>query len=421
MPAATDPRPAQPQLSPEAQRKLPALVPRKKRSSVPSPKPDIPTPALTSPPALAQLTPTTPSRRILSPRDHDLFLSSATYKLVLAFVFTIADSCADAKISTVSQESQAPIITSILSLLNAISALVDAHPAADQGASRFGNASFKDFFDDIAAQSHALHASLHLPDPVWASETSVYLQHAFGSRDRLDYGSGHELNFALWLLCLNRLSILPEDTFKAVALLVFPRYIALMRKVQTTYYLEPAGSHGVWGLDDFQFLPFLFGAAQLLHHPYIRPLSIHNELVVEEESGEHVYLDMIRWTVTSKTVRGLKWTQPMLDDISGAKNWQKVEQGMRRMFTKEVLGKLPVMQHFLFGTLVPADERMSRDGRESAVSPDPERAEQIGAHHHEHSDTWGDCCGIKIPSAVAAATDARRHNADSELRRIPFD
>lgn len=50
---------------------------------------------------------------------------------------------------------------------------------------------------------------------------------------------------------------------RAVALTVFSEYMTLARLLQKTYRQEPAGSQGVWALDDFQFVPFIWGAMQL--------------------------------------------------------------------------------------------------------------------------------------------------------------
>lgn len=45
---------------------------------------------------------------------------------------------------------------------------------------------------------------------------------------------------------------------------IFSRYMDLVRKLQITYRMEPAGSHGVWSLDDFQFIPFILGSSQFV-------------------------------------------------------------------------------------------------------------------------------------------------------------
>jgi len=135
---------------------------------------------------------------------------------------------------------------------------------------------------------------------------------------------------------------------------VFNRYLLLMRKIQRTYCLEPAGSHGVWGLDDFQFLPYIWGSAQLIGHSSIKPKSIHVPEIVESCANEYLYFGCVQFIHEMK--KGpFGEHSPKLNDISFVPHqlWEKVNAGMIRMYHLEVLDKFPVIQHFLFGTIIP--------------------------------------------------------------------
>lgn len=182
-------------------------------------------------------------------------------------------------------------------------------------------------------------------------ELVPYFTDSFGNASRIDYGTGHETNFAAWLYCLARLGLIKEGDYHAVVARVFVKYLELMRKLQLVYCLEPAGSHGVWGLDDYHFLPFVFGSAQLIDHKYMKPKSIHNEDILENFSKEYLYLSCIAFV--RKVKKGpFAEHSPLLDDISGVPNWGKVNSGLLKMYRAEVLEKVPVVQHFLFGSII---------------------------------------------------------------------
>ena len=111
----------------------------------------------------------------------------------------------------------------------------------------------------------------------------------------------------------------------------------------------------MWGLDDYQFLPFLFGASQLVGHPEIAPRSVHDELLLSAEGDAYFYLAAVRFI--RKVKKGhFGEHSPMLNDISALKDWRAVHGGLSRMYEGEVLGKRPVVQHLPFGRLLPWPE-----------------------------------------------------------------
>jgi len=176
---------------------------------------------------------------------------------------------------------------------------------------------------------------------------------------RIDYGTGHELNFICFLLCLFKLEFFDTTDYRSIVHKVFYKYLFLMRKLQEDYKLEPAGSHGVWGLDDYHFLPFLFGASELKGHdvedglaPYVRPIDVHDLSILSTFAEEYLYLGCIQWIMKAKAKAPFGEHSPTLNDISAVNSWEKIAKGMVKMYQAEVLSKMPVMKHFFFGSIL---------------------------------------------------------------------
>ncbi|ODQ65164.1 Phosphotyrosyl phosphatase activator [Nadsonia fulvescens var. elongata DSM 6958] len=334
-----------------------------------------------------------------------------------------------------------PVVITLVDLLSKIKRKIDQFPASDISSSRFGKAEFRDFYDNIEQEMSGLLEPIvslidfnrvKLTPKEVTIELKAYLVESWGNRTRIDYGSGHELNFMMFLFAIKRLGLLNVDEhdynsdlsadtrkpFKlddenqndhtdatSLVLKVFVSYLGTMRAIQYMYWLEPAGSHGVWGLDDYHFLPFLFGSSQLACHKYLKPISIHNADYLDMYADKYLYFGCIKFINQVKTASSLRWHSPMLDDISGVKTWGKVNQGMIKMYMAEVLGKLPVMQHFMFGKIINAPLGLSQ------ALPNG----QDGENHVHYF--WAECCGIKIPSAIAAS--ANEHKGHENFKKMP--
>lgn len=125
------------------------------------------------------------------------------------------------------------------------------------------------------------------------TELSAYLDASFGDSVRLDYGTGHELAFCTFLLCCFKLGIFSSDDFFHIGALVFPAYNELVRELVVSFRLEPAGSKGSWGLDDYFFLPFYWGSAELLHQGLLSPSSVNDKDLVKLYSESYMYFASI--------------------------------------------------------------------------------------------------------------------------------
>ncbi|KAK0470358.1 uncharacterized protein EV420DRAFT_109028 [Desarmillaria tabescens] len=241
-------------------------------------------------------------------------------------------------------------VLKLISLLDILDSWVTDIPPL-KTPQRFGNLAFRTWGKRLEEEADGLLLSLLPTDfsPVVPHVRSYFLS-SFGSFIRMDYGTGHETSFALFLCCLTLVRFLqptPEEE-RDVVFCVFLRYLHLCWKLQDVYMLEPAGSHGVWGLDDSSFLGYIFGSGQLrdqteipvsaVLHPPLPPTNLY-------------FLSIMR---IHQVKRGpFHEHSSQLHSIAiGVPNWGKVNTGLFKMYEAEVLGKRVVVQHLPLGGIL---------------------------------------------------------------------
>ncbi|KAF2649083.1 Phosphotyrosyl phosphatase activator [Lophiostoma macrostomum CBS 122681] len=327
-----------------------------------------------------------PTKRIHDGDDVTFFLSSRAYTDIMTFIFQLNAAMIPRKReegSIKEWQLQDPevhhprVVQDVAKLLESLNAIIDEVPP-DPGPRRFGNISFRKWYEMVQERISGL-LDRHLPPEISKlgsgeevpakAELVAYLVGSFGSSQRLDYGTGHELSFLAFLGCLWKLGAFPEtedgNQERGIVLGIIEPYLQLIRRLILTYTLEPAGSHGVWGLDDHSFLPYVFGSAQFA--PAIAspsdivmegscpnapdPADVAKASAVERERQRNMYFSAIGFIYDVK--KGPFWEHShVLFDISGVKaGWAKINKGMLKMYNAEVLSKFPVVQHFPFGSL----------------------------------------------------------------------
>lgn len=343
-----------------------------------------------------------PEKRIYTGDDLKPFRQSLAFLRLEKAILTIAQRISNVEI--IDNPATSPPVAAICSVISDLSKLhLETPPIV--GPRRFGNLAARDWHSKINSQIMNiinLHLSPTIPTDIdiddFLHESTPYLLNSFGSGTRLDYGTGHELSFISWLGSLFMTHILPLDTPGDQLLWILLKYYDLVKSLILSYTLEPAGSHGVWGLDDHFHLSYFFGACQMISYNDVFPsletlnaeftrvdnlpnnvaILASNELgefsnpndkisplyssrhvapfpssslsmsVIEKLKEKNLYFSSLSFVFNVK--KGpFHEHSPILYNIAAAKNWEKVARGLWRMYADEVICKWPVVQHFWFG------------------------------------------------------------------------
>ncbi|KRX71104.1 Serine/threonine-protein phosphatase 2A activator, partial [Trichinella sp. T6] len=302
-----------------------------------------------SEPGKTRIFPKPPERKVISPNDMHLWLDSQAYVDYMRFVRELNCSVKGLLMSDCPPANEN--VKGILEVMKILHSWIDEIPLAPETA-RFGNKAFRIWHSRLEENAESLIRQHILKKTILVNELKPYLTNSFGNGTRIDYGTGHEVSFLMFLLCLWKVGYFDDTSTAVLVLRIFDAYIKLCRRLQMTYKLEPAGSHGAWCLDDYQFCPFLFGSSQLIGNSDFLPRSLCEPDIIRRYADDYMFMNCILHITNVVKAGPFAEHSNGLYSLCTVPNWRNINSGLLRMYEEEVLKKFPVAQHFLFGILL---------------------------------------------------------------------
>lgn len=212
--------------------------------------------------------------------DMDLWLKSMAYHDITHFLKTINEAVKGKKLRQILVPSRNA--ENILHVFNALHKMTDETPATS------GNQASFNWFERMNKESMKLLkkalSSKFDPD---LTEINAYFIESFGDPLRNEYRSIHELSFIMFLCVLYKIVALTERDNLYVGLKIFNAYLEVIRKLKSTYRMEPTGS----GED--QCIPLIWGSAQLSEEPFESNRSFESN-IIERYKNDYIVIHHIQ-------------------------------------------------------------------------------------------------------------------------------
>lgn len=166
-----------------------------------------------------------PRKRIITHADLKALQQHADFSLLLQFVAQLNDSCQGVKALAIPSPDYDSPLDKVLQLFDRLQKELDSQPQSQSTDSngRFGSPMYRTWFDQM---TQLVWQCFSNQSESAALELCTYLSASFGDRQRIDYGSGHELNFVCFLFCLNVYCFDESEDkarFQQMVLVVFKR------------------------------------------------------------------------------------------------------------------------------------------------------------------------------------------------------